>query len=103
MVMFNKPSNWTYRDWLNSDARYLMNQIPSDVLEWVWSSEMTDAEKEEHPEHETTGGFLKIFTAKECSQMWWNGLSDRNKGIITSLPNFDAGIFEAITGIKVDE
>ena len=31
--LFNKPSEWTYRDWLNSEARYLMNQIQGDILE----------------------------------------------------------------------
>lgn len=31
IYLFNKPSDWTYRDWLNSDARYLLNQIPGDV------------------------------------------------------------------------
>ena len=35
IYLFNKPSDWTYRDWLNSDARYLLNQIPGDVLEYV--------------------------------------------------------------------
>ena len=25
--------DWTCRDWLNSDARYLLNQIPGDVLD----------------------------------------------------------------------
>lgn len=38
IYLFNKPSDWTYRDWLNSDARYLLNQIPGDVLEYVCGS-----------------------------------------------------------------
>ena len=29
--LFNKPSEWTYRDWLNSETRYLLNQIPGDA------------------------------------------------------------------------
>ena len=103
IMMFNKPSDWTYRDWLNSDARYLLNQIPKNVVEWVYSSEMTDEEKAEHPEHETTGGYLKILDESECGQIWWGGLLDRKKDIIKSLPNFDADIFYQCTGIKIDE
>jgi hypothetical protein len=101
MMMFNKPSNWTYRDWFNSDARYLLNQIPKDVVEWICSSDMTDEEKSKHPEHETTGGYLKVLDEKDCGQIWWDGLSEHNKNIIKSLPNFDAGVFEEVTGIKI--
>jgi hypothetical protein len=103
MMMFNKPSDWTYRDWLNSDARYLLNQIPKDVVEWIWSDDMSDEEKTAHPEHETTGGYLKVLDEKDCGQIWWNGLSERNRNIIKRLPNFDAGIFEAVTGIKIHD
>ena len=101
--MFNKPSDWTYRDWLNSDARYILNQIPKDVVEWIWSSDMTDEEKKAHPEHETTGGYLKILDEKDCGQIWWDGLCDRYRRIIKALPNFDAEIFETITGIKIND
>lgn len=103
IMMFNKPSDWTYRDWLNSDARYLLNQIPKNVVEWIYSSDMTDEEKAAHPEHETTGGYLKILDESECGQIWWGGLFDWKKDIIKSLPNFDADIFYQCTGIKIDE
>jgi hypothetical protein len=103
MMMFNKPSDWTYRDWLNSDAKYLLNQIPKDVVEWIWSDNMSDEEKTAHPEHETTGGYLKVLDEKDCGQIWWDGLSKRNKNIIKGLPNFDAGIFESVTGIKIND
>ena len=103
IYLFNKPSDWTYRNWLDSDARYYLNQIPTDVLELVSSSNMTDEEKEAHPEHETTGGFLKIFEQSESNQMWWDGLADYKQETIKSIPNFDAEIFEQVTGIKVGE
>ena len=61
IFLFNKPSDWTYRDWLNSDARYLLNQIPQNVVDWIWSDNMTDEEKEQHPEYEVVGGYLKIL------------------------------------------
>lgn len=101
IMMFNKPSGWTYRDWLNSNARYLLNQIPRDVVEWIYSSDMTEEEKAAHPEHETTGGYLKVLDESECAQIWWDGLSEYKREVIMSLPNFDPEIFEQCTGIKV--
>ena len=103
IYLFNKPSEWTYEDWLNSEARYLLNQIPGDVLEYIWLSDMTDEEKAAHPEAETTGGYLKVLDNSECAVIWWRGLSDRQKAIITAIPNFDKAIFKEITGIDIDE
>ena len=100
--MFNKPSDWTFRDWWNSEARYLLNKIQHNVLEWIWSGDMTDEEKEQHPEYETTGGYLKELDESECGQIWWNSLSDHEKDVIKSLPNFDAEIFKDCTGIVTD-
>jgi len=102
IMMFNKPSDWTYMDWLNSEARYLMNQIQRDVLEWIWSDDMTEEEKAAHPDHETTGGYLKELDESECGQLWWDALTAKQKGIIRNLPNFDKEIFEEITGIKTE-
>jgi hypothetical protein len=102
IYLFNKPSELTYEDWLNSKARYLLNQIPGDVLEYIYLSDMTDEEKAAHPEAETTGGYLKILDNSECAVIWWCGLSDRQKAVITAIPNFDKEIFKQITGIDVD-
>ena len=101
VMMFNKPSGWTLRDWLNSEARYYLNQIPKNVVEWVYSSDMTDEEKAAHPEHETTGGYLKKLDETDNAQIWWNGLNEHDRNVIKALPNFDAVIFEKCTGIKI--
>ena len=103
IMLFNKPSDMTYNDWLRSDARYLLNQIPKDVVEWVYEEDMTDEEKVANPTYETTGGYLKLLDESECGQLWWGSLSDFQKNYIRSIPNFDAEIFEQCTGIKVDE
>ena len=100
--LFNKPSSWTYRDWLNSEARYLMNQIQGDILEWVYLSDMTDEEKAAHPEAETTGGYLKELDNSECAVIWWRSLNQRQKNVIMAIPNFDKAIFKEITGIDAD-
>ena len=103
ITLFNKPSGMTYREWMDSDARYLLNQIPKDVVEWVYEEDMTDEEKATHPTYETTGGYLKVLDESECGQLWWGSLSDRRKEIIKAIPNFDAEIFFQCTGVRVDE
>ena len=103
IMLFNKPSDMTYREWIDSDARYLLNRIPKNVVEWIYSEDMTDEEKAEHPTHETTGGYLKVLDKSECGQLWWGSLSDRRKEIIKAIPNFDAEIFFQCTGVRVDE
>ena len=102
IFLFNKLSDWTYQDWLNSDARYILMDCPSNVLAWVWDDDMTDEEKEQHPEYSVTGGFLKHIEKETGRQMWWDGLSDRQKDIVMQLPNFDKDIFKEITGIIVE-
>ena len=101
ILMFNKPSEWTLRDWWDSEARYLLNGIQKNVVEWVYAENMTEEEKAAHPEHETTGGYLKVLDESECAQMWWDALSQERRKIIMDLPNFDAEIFRECTGIKI--
>ena len=92
----------TYREWLESDARWLLNQIPKTIVEWVYEEDMTDEEKRLHPTYKTIGGYLKELDLSEAAQCWWDGLSDEDKSIIKAIPNFDADIFEECTGIKVN-
>ena len=104
IYLFNKPSEWTYQDWLNSKARYLLNRIPGipgDVLEYIYS-DMTNEEKAAHPEAETTGGYLKELDNSECVVIWWHSLDQRTKNVIMAIPNFDKAIFKEITGIDAD-
>lgn len=101
IMMFNKPSDWTFRKWLDSDARWLLNHIPKNVTAWVYACDMTDQEKADHPEHKTTGGYLKTLDEADAAQTWWDGLDQCKRDIILNLPNFDADIFFKCTGINV--
>ena len=103
ILIFDKPSDWTIEDWWNSEARYLLNQIPKNVVEWIYSSDMTDEEKEKYPTFDTTGGYLKVLNESETAQIWWDDLSEKSKETIKSIPNFDVEKFEKCTGIKVGE
>ena len=102
IYMFDELSEMTYSDWLNHPARFILNGVPFDELRWVYSENMTDDEKREHPEHDVTGGFLKEFDYSKNRQNWWDGLDKSDKEKIKSLPNFDKEKFERIVGIKID-
>ena len=102
ILMFDEPSDWTYQDWLNSEAHWILRRMPKDVTTWVYACDMTDEEKAAHPEHVTTGGYLKKLDEKDVAQDYWNSLSENQKQIILSLPNFDKEKFYQCTGIRVD-
>ena len=70
---------------------------------WIYSVNMTDEEKAAHPEHEITGGYLKTVDFKTACKSMWSKLSDDEKLAVMQLPNFDADVFEDITGINVNE
>ena len=101
IFMFNNSSDWTYLDWMQSNARSFLNEIPKNVVEWVYSEDMTEEEKTAYPTHKTTGGYLKVLDESECAQLWWDGLPDYKKDTIRDLPNFDPEIFKQCTGITV--
>ena len=98
--LFDHQTDITFSDFRQSRAYDLLCSIPSDCLTWKYSEYMTDDEKAEHPEHETTGGFL--YLEKVDRQAWWESLSDDSKSAITSMPYFDAEKFFICTGIKVN-
>ena len=101
IFLFNKPSDWTYQDWLDSDARYILRNCPTNALTWVWDYNMTDEEKQQHPEYSVTCGFLKNVEGER--QEWWDSLTKEKKDSVMSLPNFDKNIFKEITGIDVNK
>ena len=102
IMFFNNPANITFQQWRNSKACLLLRKIEFCPTEWICSNNMSDVEKEQHPEHETTGGYLKIGDNSECYLEWWAGLTDCDKEIIKTIPNFDSEKFYQITGIKVE-
>ena len=56
--MFDKESSWTYGDWFDSRAKRIMKGCPYSYSV-IPADDMTDEEKENHPEHKTIGGFVK--------------------------------------------
>ena len=103
LPFFNKPSNWTYRDWVWSDAHAILCTMPR-KLAWVDFADMTADEKLVHPDAETVGGCLKEYSTLEQIERvnWWRDLPKNNQEAVMSMPNFDKEIFKQITGIDVD-
>ena len=102
MFLFNRLSDWTYHDWLRSDARRVLSRIPHRHLEPVSYDSMSDTEKEANPEVKTTGTFLRMVDNPDV-QNWWRSISDEDKKAILSIPNFNKAIFKEITGVDVDK
>ena len=97
--LFNKPSDWTMDDFENSRAFYLLRNYV-DTKQWVPAYQMTDEEKQAHPSHKTTEGYLKDIPFKESFGNAWHNWSEENRKAFTSLPNFDSKIFFEITGVE---
>ena len=101
--IFDKESNWTMQDWLNCNARYILNKCPVNTTTFVDKNNMTEEEKREHPKYETIGGYLKIVTVSSADkQAWWNDLNEEEKQEVLNLPNFNKNIFLKCTGIKIN-
>ena len=72
------------------------------TTEWVSEQNMTKAEKKEYTEHETLGGYLKVYSDsyKDCFKESFNKNCNKKQAEqLISLPNFDYKIFEKISGI----
>ncbi|MBQ7404182.1 MAG: hypothetical protein IJW05_12185 [Lentisphaeria bacterium] len=79
-----------------------------ELVEWVYVACMTDAEKNDHPECDTIGGYLKEKDYKEAFRESFenakkdDGWQDQLKKL-KAIPNFDDKIFEEISGIHPEE
>ena len=78
------------------------------LTEWIPDSKMSQQEKNQHPEYATTGGYLKKYTYKEAFRKSFEEakqLPDWPEQLekLKSLPNFDAEVFEEISGITTEE
>lgn len=98
--IFNKPSGMSLRDFYRSRYYGALCSAPFILTEWI---EYTDEEKAEDEDKAFIGGYLKTYTMEEAWANWWDALTDENKEIIKSIPNFDAEIFKEITGIEIKQ
>jgi hypothetical protein len=100
-LIFDKPSGMTLREWRDSEAANLMDEIDVDSDRWICADDMTDEEKAAHPDFATTDGYLQRGTGKPDFAGWWAKLNDNKRSVILAIPNFDAKKWKLITGIEV--
>lgn len=101
VTSFNKKTNLTRDEYKELRGLQVLNSNYENNW-WVYSEEMTDTEKEEHPEHQAIGGYLKTIPFTDACRLMWANLNDEEKQAVYELPNFDKDIFEQITGIYIE-
>ena len=100
IFFFNKESSFTWEDWY----RHKVYRIVQDLFvltDWIDWDDMSDEEKENNPDAYVNYGYLRVYTYKEAWANLWSELTDDQKELFKTLPNFDADIFEDITGIEI--
>ena len=97
--IFEKDTNMTLEEFINSKYNKALCSVKLKLTEWIW---YTKEEMEEEDDKKSTKGYLKEYTYKEACANWWSELTEENKEIIKSIPNFDKEKFYEITGINID-
>ena len=97
--IFDKDTDMTLNEFRKSKYGNALRSVKLKLTEWV---EYTEEEKKEDDKKRLIGGYLKEYSYKEACANWWNELTEENREIIMSIPNFDADKFKEITGIKID-
>ncbi len=101
--MFNKPTKMTFEEFQEKypEAYNLLCYSNFKPNKWVPDLNMTEEEKEAHPEYKTIGGYFKKKDYKEACREMWDRFNKTERNKIKELPNFDKNIFKEITGIEV--
>lgn len=98
VLIFNKDSGMTAREFRNSKYYYALVETPFILTNWI---NYTNEEKREN--ENSINGYLQTYSYKEACENWWRNTSKESREIIMQIPNFDKKIFEDITGINVDD
>ena len=79
-----------------------------ELSEWVNINQMSSEEKNKHPECDAIGGYLKTYSYKEAFRKSFEMAKrkpdwQKQLALLKAIPNFDAKIFEEISGIREEE
>jgi len=96
--VFNKKC--TSEIWAKSEKpSFIYNII---LNKWISFDDMTDDEKKSFPNASICNGYLKTYSYKEAWRNAYNNASEHDIELLKKLPNFNADVFEKITGIRID-
>ena len=96
--LFNKDTDFTMEEFMETEWYAVLASGEFNLTKWRY---YTDEEKAQDERKRLIGGELITIPYKEACANWWASLSDKDKAIIKTIPNFDANIFAEITGIDV--
>ena len=103
--LFNHDTEFDFDSKEIIRLKRILSRMPQSCVysNYILETDMTDEEKEKHPEHKTIGGYIKIIKVGGNKWKWWNkNVSEDDKEFIRSLPYYDEDIFFESTGIKAD-
>lgn len=96
--LFNKETDFTMEEFIKTEWYAVLTSGEFNLTKW---RAYTDEEKAQDERKRLIGGELITIPYKEACANWWASLSEKDKVIIKTIPNFDANIFAEITGIDV--
>ena len=73
-----------------------------ELNKWISFDNMSDQEKIDRPKAFVCDGYLKRLEYKEAWKESFKNAIERDIILLKALPNFDAVIFEDITGIHIE-
>lgn len=95
---FNKPTKLNFSEFVALRGFQVLQKHYKNN-QWIPSESMSEEEVRNRPSCRTTGGYLKTIPFKDACRLMWEELSADDRAAVRALPNFDADIFEEITGI----
>ena len=112
IMVFNQDSGMTFEECQNTDWYQALHSVPFRRIDYFTQrlKELRITLKE-HPEitkfdYEKVSDFilkeLKNYSMEKAYTEWWKCMTDENKQLIQTMPNFDKVLFKEITGIDVD-
>ena len=96
--LFNKETDFTMEEFIKTEWYAVLTSGKFNLTKW---RAYTDEEKAQDERKRFIDGELITIPYKEACANWWASLSEKDKAIIKTIPNFDANIFAEITGIDV--
>ena len=97
--IFDKISDFTVREFINSKYYTALTSVSFVLTEWI---EYSEEEKSADKSKALIGGYLKTYDYKEACANWWSKMAEKDKKLVQEIPNFDAEKFYRITGIRVE-
>ena len=99
--IFDAPTNLAHNDVFQSEWYLYLRSLCFPLNIFVIEEDMSAEEKEKYSHYITLGGYLKTLTYKESWGFALKDITEKEKNILRSIPNWDAEKFYEITGVRI--